>query len=607
MEEFEWSNFYQAFARKLLEYRDDREALVEKINAAFDGIDINMPTLEKDKKLVDIDPFTTMGLFNKGQRPENRIKIATALAKEIGLEVDAPETFGGIPVLNNQNATFYRFVDERKDGDIDALWDLLEAALRYADDPTERNLKALTSQLNIANAMKGNGMGKLTMALYWIAPNTYLNLDGRNVWYLYESELLPKDMTALLPDAKSVYDPLSYAGFLSAIEAMLAQPDSPHQSLQELSAAAWRESQRVNNENKAAKDSSASTEEAAFGGPDEMPSPTLNTILYGPPGTGKTYETVRLAVRICDPGFFEDNAESYKSLFDRYEELCASTLCPQIAFTTFHQAFCYEDFVEGIKPVVEHGEEGSYLAYQIQDGMFKRICGFASQKPKENFVLIVDEINRGNISNIFGELITLLEPNKRLGASEERRATLPYSKNTFGIPSNLYVIGTMNTADRSLTQIDTALRRRFDFIEVAPNSLIINPRFIDSDAGPIDLREILNAINARIAALYDRDHLIGHSYLMGVSSLEELKSRFSNKIIPLLQEYFYDDFDKIGQVLNDMRDDEGLIIRAQGESKYLANLGDVEAPLVVRSPDTWTANDFIQIYLDASEEQIANA
>jgi len=185
----------------------------------------------------------------------------------------------------------------------------------------------------------------------------------------------------------------------------------------------------------------------------------------------------------------------------------------------------------------------------------------------KNYILIIDEINRGNISKIFGELITLIEEDKRLGNAEEIKVKLPYSKEPFGVPKNLYIIGTMNTADRSITLMDTALRRRFEFVEMMPEYDNLPPNIEG-----INISEMLKAINERIEYLYDRDHTIGHAYFMKLNDIEEserfeeLQNIFKNKIIPLLQEYFYDDWEKIRLVLNN----NGFI--KEKEFRYIGNL-----------------------------------
>jgi len=262
-----------------------------------------------------------------------------------------------------------------------------------------------------------------------------------------------------------------------------------------------------------------------------------NQILYGPPGTGKTYITRKLAVEICD-GAAPESRDDLKKRYDELYEL------GRIRFVTFHQSFSYEDFVEGIRPVMDDGSET--IRYRLEDGIFKTLCKEARQHPESKFVLIIDEINRANISKVFGELITLIEDDKRLGAKEEIKVRLPYSREDFGVPSNVHIIGTMNTADRSIAMLDTALRRRFSFREIMPN-----PSLLPEDVDGINLRVMLEAMNRRIETLYDRDHTIGHAYLVGVSSIDELADRFKHKIIPLLQEYFFDDWEKIRNVLAD--------------------------------------------------------
>jgi hypothetical protein len=215
-------------------------------------------------------------------------------------------------------------------------------------------------------------------------------------------------------------------------------------------------------------------------------------------------------------------------------------------FVTFHQSFAYEDFIEGIKPILpENGEVSKDLGYTIEDGVFKNLCTRAKNDPDNRYAIFIDEINRGNVSAIFGELITLIENDKRKGTKNELSIKLPYSKNEFSVPSNLDIYGTMNTADRSVEALDTALRRRFEFKEMMPDLKVIEEEFVEG----IELSEVLDIINNRIELLIDRDHTIGHSYFLNVDTEEKLANAFNNKIVPLLQEYFYGDYGKIGLVL----------------------------------------------------------
>ncbi len=415
---------------------------------------------------------------------------------------------------------------------------------------------------------------------------------------------------------------------------------------------------------------------------------TLNQILYGPPGTGKTWNTINHALAIIEEKPVEaleeecrvDNGNGREAVKKRFDELKE---IGQIEMVTFHQSFTYEDFIEGIKPVL--GDDSDNVHFEIVDGIFKEISNRANinlvqslsgAKPfdldillhdfaqyindkiaqgetiklwgteyptqithartlnngkiqfqlalgkkqttyrvssniilrdyekfvsgeikdykdikptykskfqshgdaiylssimgkiktyqkeewspdekvtekKQGYVLIIDEINRGNIAKIFGELITLIEPSKRLGGTDAATVTLPYSKDeeeNFGVPNNLYIIGTMNTADRSIALLDTALRRRFDFIEMMPEP---EHPLISKDVEGVNCQELLRKMNKRITVLLDREHQIGHSYFIDVDSMEKLALVFQNKIIPLLQEYFYDDWKKIKLVLNE--------------------------------------------------------
>ena len=279
-----------------------------------------------------------------------------------------------------------------------------------------------------------------------------------------------------------------------------------------------------------------------------------NSILYGPPGTGKTYYTAYYSVAICDDLSIEElEKKSYGEVLERFNTLKKEG---RIAFTTFHQSYGYEEFIEGIRPVMAGEEEKKSIEYEIVPGVFKKFCDEAALVDDEPYIFIIDEINRGNISKIFGELITLIEGTKRKGEREELSAFLPYSQEEFGVPKNVYILGTMNTADRSIALMDTALRRRFNFIEMMPDCRTIEDVVIRQNGKEVNIGNVLNIINRRIEFLFDREHTIGHAFFTSLkndnsNSIERLAAIFRNSIIPLLQEYFYDDYEKIRLVLGD--------------------------------------------------------
>lgn len=280
-----------------------------------------------------------------------------------------------------------------------------------------------------------------------------------------------------------------------------------------------------------------------------------NMILFGPPGTGKTYHTACYAVSIIEGVSIEEVLnEDYKAILAKYDHYKEEGL---VEFITFHQSYGYEEFIEGIKPATRINEDGkSEIVYSVENGVFKKFCENAmGQFAETNHVFIIDEINRGNISKIFGELITLIEESKRIGAEEELKVALPYSQKLFGIPENVYILGTMNTADRSIAALDTALRRRFSFVEMMPDSSLLDGIIVEG----VDIGKMLKKMNERVAVLFDREHTIGHAYFMKLknnSTMEHLGDIFENKIIPLLQEYFYEDYEKIRLVFADNQVDE---------------------------------------------------
>ena len=245
-----------------------------------------------------------------------------------------------------------------------------------------------------------------------------------------------------------------------------------------------------------------------------------NIIYYGPPGCGKTFTLGKIKKKYSNA----DGSSNYR-------------------FVTFHPSMSYEEFVEGRFP---EEKDGGGLSYPVKPGIFKELCEDARKKPGERFALLIDEINRANIAKVFGELITLIETDKREGKENEVKLRLPYSRDEFSVPANIDIYGAMNSADRSIALLDTALRRRFNFEELTPDSSKLGT----IEGEDIDLGKLLDCLNRRIEYLLDREHCIGHAYLMNVKSFDDLRSVFTDQLLPLLQEYFHDDWERVALVLS---------------------------------------------------------
>ncbi|RLL86701.1 AAA family ATPase [Mesotoga sp. BH458_6_3_2_1] len=720
--EFQWVPYYEALADKLLEFKDKSGELFNVIKKLSSGQPL-MRYLHFEKedwwgpRQYRIDPFSVLGVMNRGITDANRTLLAKILANEFGVTVTAPTQFAGIPVLDNRRSFFV--------GN-DEMWNLFIYALESADADTFSN--EFKEAFDKAVALNGNGLTYVTMGLFWIRPNVFFPLDTNSRKYISEHYSVDVPNTHCAGS--------EYTEFLGALKNELSK-ERPSLSFPEMSYKAWIHR----------KGSQPIIDDSSGGGDDNIDKKLItekNTILYGPPGTGKTYSAIQYAVAIVEGKSIDKvKDEDYGEVFGRYLKHKDDGT---IAFTTFHQSFSYEEFIEGIRPVVspeEKADAGNEIEYEIHDGIFKAFCDNAGKpvggkadadlgigknptvwkvsleaagdnptrtecmennhirigwdeygenisdatdfgergggnvlnafynrmqigdivlscyssrtidaigvvtgepewhkeyqhyrrvrkvrwlvkginedivdlnggrtmtlstvyrlsvsvsdvlqmlknlKPdlfKEkvkvpNRVFIIDEINRGNISKIFGELITLIESSKRLGASEQLRAKLPYSGQNFGVPDNVYIIGTMNTADRSIALIDSALRRRFSFVEMQPDSSTLRDVFVDD----VDIAKMLDTINKRITVLLDREHTIGHSYLLPLknsATIETLAEIFENSIVPLLQEYFYDDYEKIRLVLGDNRkpDDSARFIVKKTDTVDLFGGAEIDFP-----------------------------
>lgn len=692
-----WTSFYKEFAKKLLSYKSNRTELVQKVKEIYIKTGINMPTLENGD-LIDIDPFTVFGLFNKHLTEANRIKIVTAVKELFSVQEEIPSSFDGLPVLNNQNATFYYFIPDRGASDIDDLWDLFESALKYVEVQNEENRRSVCSSFDCAINKKGNGNSKITMALFWIAPEFYLNLDSRNVWYIYKSGKIPQSLAATLPkiDQKAKVSSSTYFEVLDRVREFLKGDESDVKDFVNLSAEAWKYSQEVNEkiaESKKKEDTlSDDTNDAVHYwmytiydeeswkdclakqeivmGLDEIGDlsvysekedirkalasqteangsqknlalmawefshvmksgdivfakrSTDTIVAKGVVTDGYYFDDGRecrknvlpvewqitedkphpgraVAKRLTDITRYTDYVEQLLSLYSdedtepdygnvtaydpytkadflkdvympekAYDSLvkvikakkniiiqgapgvgktyCAKRLAysimgekdtSRVQMVQFHQSYSYEDFIEGYRP------DGN--GFILNKGAFYRFCDDARNDEDRDYFFIIDEINRGNLSKIFGELFMLIENDKR-GIELQ----LLYSRERFSVPKNLYIIGMMNTADRSLAMLDYALRRRFSFIDLKPG--------FDTD-GFKEYKDTLNcnkfnrlidcvsALNDKIAAdeSLGEGFCIGHSYFCNLKpeSVDNdlLSSIVEYEIIPLLKEYWFDE------------------------------------------------------------------
>ncbi|WP_077074804.1 AAA family ATPase [Aedoeadaptatus urinae] len=824
--QYDWVDFYREFASILLDYKNRRDELIEKVNAIYAMTGISMPTLERDNELVDIDPFTVFGLFNKKLTDENRINVLTAIAKLFDVKTAVPTSFDSLPVLDPRNATFYNFVDQRGAEDIDDLWSLYASAMAYAQSSTAENRNAMSRDFDLVMNKKGSGNSKITMALYWIAPDVFLNLDSRNEWYIYKSGKMSTDFVKRLPKIKSKISAAKYFEITEAMRSYLQSDESPLKDFKELSFEAWVYSEQVNKEKSEKKENKFSNasilqwfapliqalrdlggsatpaearakiienenlteeeisvtrgknnvnkfeNEVAFARSYLVNAGYIDKSVYGvwtlteagmivdmtrelasdifksvfssgsvksdkknaaladedvqtkrywiySPGEGSCmwdefYDSGIMAIgwggigdltaydskdamkvamketfdesltyrnaahltwqfanemKIGDVVFvkkgmhrligrgivmsdyefddsrtdefkhirqvdwthrgdwphpgqavmktltditpYTDYVEKLKAIFEEeseedveeveksypiytkddflsdvymseeeYEKLAGvlrvkknivlqgapgvgkTFAAKRLAFSMmgvkdvervmmiqFHQSYSYEDFIMGFRP--------SSDGFELRRGAFYNFCKKAEIDGDKDYFFIIDEINRGNLSKIFGELFMLIENDKR-GVSLQ----LLYSDEKFAVPKNIYIIGMMNTADRSLAMLDYALRRRFAFFEIKPGfgtegfekykQGLENEKFDRLIACVEDLN---NAISAD--ETLGEGFCIGHSYFCNLSpdSIDEqiLSGIVEYELIPLLKEYWFDEPAKVENWIGRLR------------------------------------------------------
>ncbi|KFF32090.1 AAA family ATPase [Pseudomonas plecoglossicida] len=556
---FAWTDFYEAVAEKLLAYKEDRTPLIEGIHE----IASRVPGLTylQDKfpdgtsgPLRDICPFTAMGTFNRSMTDANRKSIAGELAKLLGVTVPVPPSFEGIPVLNNQRSWFFSYADKRGAGDIDALWHVFAAAskLEESDQPEDRD--TFIQAYDVATQVWGVAWN-LSTGLYWAHPWDFLTLDSQSRRYINKRLGLSVEITG----QQGPCDGRAYLKLLDNLRSRFSEDDYPVHSFPDLSLASWMYKDPVDESVSTGDGSSTATEEQqAEGGVHEafqVAAPIVpysvedilkegcfleraeidllldrlrtkkNLILQGPPGTGKTWLAKRLAFALM--GQKDDS---------------------KVRAVQFHPNLSYEDFVRGWRPT---GEGKLSLA----DGVFMEAIKAARKEPSAKFLVVIEEINRGNPAQIFGELLTLLEAGKRT-PSEALELCYPDAdgvRRPVHIPENLYVIGTMNIADRSLALVDLALRRRFAFVGLEPRLGSVWRQWVVKSCGidealVTEIEQRIAGLNERIAsdARLGKQFRIGHSYVTPVHRVEagDTKKWFrqvvETEIGPLLEEYWFD-------------------------------------------------------------------
>lgn len=555
---FKWTKFYEATADRLLTFKDKREELIAGIHAIASKVDglSNLHDQFQDGStghLKDICPFTTMGIFNRGITDANRKTIAAALADLLGVSEPVPDSFEGIPILNNQRSWFFGPENKREPDDIDVLWEVFSQAINFAESDDASVRSAFIAAYDDATQRYGVGWN-LTMGLYWIRPWNYPTLDDRSQRYINKK----LNVEIGFNGPKGRCNANDYLVLLDSLEARFLEDGYPVHSFPELSLAAWL-----------FKDAKASPGKTAPEphDPEDEPDTLLeveiaaapiepyslddiladgcfidrtkletilerlrvkkNLILQGPPGTGKTWLAKRLAFALI--GQRDDS---------------------KVRAVQFHPNLSYEDFVRGWRPTGDG-------RLTLVDGPFVEMMKVAAKEPTERHVVIIEEINRGNPAQIFGEMLTLLEADKRTPNEALELSYKRFDDERVFIPDNLYVIGTMNIADRSLALVDLALRRRFAFIDLEPILGKVWQDWVQYKCGIdseilIEIEKRLNTLNNEISAdtSLGPQFRVGHSYVtppFGIpinDAREWFRLVVDTEIGPLLDEYWFDALEK---------------------------------------------------------------
>lgn len=558
-EEFGWTGFYMEMADKLLTFRKRRGELIEGIHEI--ASDVDCLSILRDKladgtivPLRDICPFTTIGIFNRGITSANQRLLAGRLARLLGVSREVPQTFNGIPYLNNLGSRFFAYSKARGEDDIDVLWDVFAKAIDLADsdgnaDPDGNTVAEDAFRAAYDEAIsRRNVKWNLSIGLYWTRPWFFPPLDSPSRIYIEKYCGIHIEYPS-----SGCCNAEKYLEVRNKLAEQFRKPDSSIKSFPALSFAAYAGEQAIPTQKAApvvpdtqpavsavsAADASGSydveriLEEGCFVSREKLEMMLArwrnkkNLILQGPPGTGKTWLARRLAYALM--GERDDG---------------------RLRAVQFHPTLSYEDFIRGWRPA---GEGRLTLC----DGPFLEMADMAGKSPDKVHVIQIEEINRGNPAQIFGEMLTLLEADKRTPDAALELAYRREDGERVYLPPNLYIIGTMNIADRSLALVDLALRRRFTFMELEPVFSDAWRGWVHAHCGvPKDelerigkKLEELNKVIAGKAGLGPQ-YRVGHSYVTpsADSKIENAGEWFRQIVVteigPLLDEYWYDSPDE---------------------------------------------------------------